>query len=162
MAHWCPFPSCSSGPSHTEGTYRCGGGEHPTWKPETTQSLQFPTPEQGQRSTRMTRARAPLAGDSGHRASPATLPAMGTEPARLPPGHPSLSPGPGPLQSTWRDVTAGLQCRDAALGEQPGTRERIRVHLILFSVFAASCFGENKQSWVCEVIGTDKNSVDSI
>lgn len=120
------------------------------------------TPEQGQRSTRMTRARAPLAGESGHRASPARLPTMGTEPAQLPPGRPSLSPGPGLLQSTWRDVTDGLQCRDAAPGEQPGTRERIRVHLILFSVFADSCFGENKQSWVCEVIGIDKNSVDNI
>lgn len=39
------------------------------------------TPEQDRRSPRMTRAQALLASDSGHRASPAGLPTMGTEPA---------------------------------------------------------------------------------
>lgn len=88
--------------------------------------------------------------ERGHRTSLAGLPAVGMEPTQLPPGRLSLSPGPGPLQPTWRGCHCWAPRRNAALGEQPGTWERIRVHLILFSVFAASSLLDVRVRQVCE------------
>ena len=75
MAHWCPFPSCSSGPPCTEGVRRCGRGEHPPPPPppgnrKRPRTYSSHTPEQGRRSPRMTGARALLVGESGRRAPP--------------------------------------------------------------------------------------------